>query len=275
MRIVALSTCDSLSSYVLSEVARAVGRLDVIQVEMNWQVKHSRRGGLASLASLPGRAIRSIERRLYRAPRERREALRLAELLANEHEIPRTAAPAPVAVLRSDELTSGSATACETLARLAPDLLLVHRAPLLPRTIYALARLGAWNLHYGLAPEYRGEGGLFWPLYFGELDRVGVTLHEIDDGVDTGRTIERRRLPVAPDDDEVTLTATAARAAATMIVDNVLLLQSRLEEKLEKKSEACSNEAAPAVRSRYFRQRDRRIWHDLICWLRRPGGRAS
>lgn len=46
-----------------------------------------------------------------------------------------------------------------------------------------------FNLHFSLLPAYRGCLTAFWPIYFGEK-RTGVTLHEIDQGIDTGPIVD-------------------------------------------------------------------------------------
>lgn len=45
------------------------------------------------------------------------------------------------------------------------------------------------NAHQGLSPYYRGSGTNFWPFYNEEPEYVGVTVHYIDRGVDTGKII--------------------------------------------------------------------------------------
>ena len=45
------------------------------------------------------------------------------------------------------------------------------------------------NIHQGLSPYYRGSGTNFWPFVNGELECVGVTVHYIDHGIDTGGII--------------------------------------------------------------------------------------
>ena len=45
------------------------------------------------------------------------------------------------------------------------------------------------NLHQGVSPYFRGSGTNFWPFVLGKLEYVGVTVHQIDRGVDTGGII--------------------------------------------------------------------------------------
>ena len=54
------------------------------------------------------------------------------------------------------------------------------------RSIFNLARKGTFALHPGICPEYRNAHGCFWALVNRDLDRVGMSLLRIDEGVDTG-----------------------------------------------------------------------------------------
>ena len=48
-----------------------------------------------------------------------------------------------------------------------------------------------FNLHFSLLPKYRGCHTAIWPILYGESDH-GVTIHEIDAGVDTGAIVAQR-----------------------------------------------------------------------------------
>jgi methionyl-tRNA formyltransferase len=57
---------------------------------------------------------------------------------------------------------------------------------LLDKEIYEIPRAGTFVLHPGICPEYRNAHGCFWALANRDLDRVGMTLLRVDNGVDTG-----------------------------------------------------------------------------------------
>lgn len=56
-----------------------------------------------------------------------------------------------------------------------------------------LKTLEVFNIHFSLLPKYRGCFTSFWPILNGEHES-GVTLHEIDEGIDTGRIIAQKRI---------------------------------------------------------------------------------
>ncbi|MEK7185462.1 MAG: formyltransferase family protein [Patescibacteria group bacterium] len=57
-----------------------------------------------------------------------------------------------------------------------------------------------FNMHLGLSPYYRGSGTNFWPLYEAKLGYVGVTIHYIDPGIDSGPIIVQGRPKIEVDD---------------------------------------------------------------------------
>lgn len=83
-----------------------------------------------------------------------------------------------------DNPNSDDATRC--LAELRPDVIIARCKFLLKPAIFRLARVGSFALHPGICPEYRNAHGCFWALTRRDLDRVGMTLLKIDEGVDTG-----------------------------------------------------------------------------------------
>ena len=74
----------------------------------------------------------------------------------------------------------------ELLADLQPDLIAVACFPyIFPSALLQLPRYGCLNLHPSLLPAYRGPLPLFWMARQGER-QAGVTLHFLDEGLDTG-----------------------------------------------------------------------------------------
>lgn len=55
-----------------------------------------------------------------------------------------------------------------------------------------------FNIHFSLLPKYRGTMTSFWPIVFGEKE-TGVTLHEIDEGIDTGNIIFQMKFEIKED----------------------------------------------------------------------------
>lgn len=94
------------------------------------------------------------------------------------------AAPASVAVCRTSD--PNSPEVATFLRSLTPDLMVARCKRILKPAIFTVPRLGTYVLHPGICPEYRNAHGAFWALANDDLDKVGLTLLKIDQGVDTG-----------------------------------------------------------------------------------------
>ena len=88
----------------------------------------------------------------------------------------------------------------EQIHKLKPDLLCVASFPFrLPDEVISAAPLGAINAHPSLLPKHRGPDPLFWTYLDGDVES-GVTIHWIDDGIDSGLVlVEGGRVPGCDD----------------------------------------------------------------------------
>ncbi len=62
-----------------------------------------------------------------------------------------------------------------------------------------LARLGGINYHPSLLPKYRGGTAMNWAVINGETE-TGVTIHQIDEGIDSGPMPLQEKVTIDPDD---------------------------------------------------------------------------
>ena len=113
-----------------------------------------------------------------------------------------------------------------TFAALGADAAVVAAYGLiLPRAILAAPRLGCLNVHASLLPKYRGAAPIQWSVIHGERE-TGVTLMQMDAGMDTGAMLLQRALPV---DDRVTageLHVTLSRLGAEVLRDGLAALKA-------------------------------------------------
>lgn len=88
-----------------------------------------------------------------------------------------------------------SSSGClELLRAFAPDLVVLGGTRILRPPVLAIPSRGTVNAHPGLLPQLRGSSSVAWALYK-DLP-VGSTVHYVDEGIDTGPILLRRRLPV-------------------------------------------------------------------------------
>ncbi len=148
----------------------------------------------------------------------------------------------------------------------APHLMVVFGAPILASAIHALPVRGSINVHLGIAPHYRGAHTLFWPLLRGDADGVGITIHRIEDGVDTGEVLVQGFPEIRRGDGEAEVWARSILLAARLLPDAVGAEMAR------------EGRLVPAPgsppRGECFRHRDRTPLTDFAYLLRRASGRA-
>ncbi|MCD8266885.1 MAG: methionyl-tRNA formyltransferase [Prevotellaceae bacterium] len=90
------------------------------------------------------------------------------------------------------------------LSSFQADLQVVVAFRMLPEVVWAMPRLGTFNLHAALLPQYRGAAPINWALINGETE-TGVTTFFLDKDIDTGLVIHQRRTPISPTDNAESL----------------------------------------------------------------------
>jgi len=83
--------------------------------------------------------------------------------------------------------------AISRLRRWSPDLIVFTGGNILREELLEIPRLGVLNVHLGLLPEIRGMSSPEWSLL--QNVPVGVTIHYIDSGIDTGPILRKYELP--------------------------------------------------------------------------------
>jgi hypothetical protein len=101
--------------------------------------------------------------------------------------------------LECGEINSGGFAAL--LEEIGPDIVVVlGNSVIKPRVISIPAR-GMINIHSGLSPYYRGTWSYGWPIVNREPEYIGVTVHSVDAGIDTGGIIFQTKPMLEPEDD--------------------------------------------------------------------------
>ena len=79
------------------------------------------------------------------------------------------------------------------------DLFVVVAFRMLPKVVWEMPKLGTFNLHAALLPQYRGAAPINWAVINGDKT-TGVTTFMIDEGMDTGGIMYRYDCKIGPDD---------------------------------------------------------------------------
>ncbi len=85
------------------------------------------------------------------------------------------------------------------LESLNANLQVVVAFRMLPAQVWKMPKLGTFNLHASLLPQYRGAAPINWAVINGEKT-TGVTTFFIDDKIDTGAIILKEETAIAPNE---------------------------------------------------------------------------
>jgi methionyl-tRNA formyltransferase len=83
----------------------------------------------------------------------------------------------------------------ESLQVLQPDVQVVVAFRMLPEAVWSLPRLGTFNMHASLLPQYRGAAPINWAIINGETE-TGVTTFLLDREIDAGKILFQERIPI-------------------------------------------------------------------------------
>jgi len=121
--------------------------------------------------------------------------------------------------IRTDEFLNG-------LREFSPDLIVVTAyGRILPGPLLNLPPLGTVNVHGSLLPKYRGAAPIQWAVINGEPE-TGITIMQMDEGMDTGDILLPGALPIAPDDTAGTLSVKMAELGGKLLVEALELLKA-------------------------------------------------
>lgn len=135
----------------------------------------------------------------------------------------------------------------EELRAYEADIILVAAyGRILPPTILSLPRLGCINVHGSLLPSYRGAAPIQTAILRGEKE-AGVTIMQMDAGLDTGDMLLRGAIPVGDQDSSTTMIPKLAALGADLLLQ-VLDLVSRGLLTPQKQDDSLSSLAPPLTK---------------------------
>ena len=106
---------------------------------------------------------------------------------------------------------------------------------ILKKDIILLPKMGFLNCHAGALPFYRGRNILNWALINDEKE-CGVTVHFIDEGIDTGDIILQKKRVISDKDDYSTLLKKAESLCAECLYEAIIKVESGDFERIKQKS---------------------------------------
>lgn len=94
---------------------------------------------------------------------------------------------------------------------------------IIPPAILEMPAQGFINFHYGLLPQCRGPHPILWHLLNNDKE-AGVTVHKVDEGIDTGDIIMQEKLPIGDNDTYGTLQSKLAFLGAQVAANLLKIL---------------------------------------------------
>ena len=108
----------------------------------------------------------------------------------------------------------------EALRAWQPDLGIVIAFRMLPEVVWAMPRLGTFNLHASLLPQYRGAAPINWAIINGETE-TGVTTFLLNHEIDKGAIIGQIRVPIGAEDTIGTMYERLMEVGTGLVLDTV------------------------------------------------------
>ena len=108
----------------------------------------------------------------------------------------------------------------EALSAIGADLFIVIAFRMLPEAVWAMPRLGTFNLHASLLPKYRGAAPINHAIINGEKE-TGITTFFLKHEIDTGDMIDQRTISIGEDENAGEIHDRLMTLGAEAVVDTV------------------------------------------------------
>jgi methionyl-tRNA formyltransferase len=139
----------------------------------------------------------------------------------------------PVSLRRDGKFPEEAALAHDLLASTPHDVMVVAAYGLiLPQSVLDIAPLGCINIHGSLLPRWRGAAPIHRAIEAGDTE-TGITIMQMDQGLDTGPMLAMEALPILEDDTTGSLHDRLAVLGGRMIVDCLRSLATQAGRRLD------------------------------------------
>ena len=153
-------------------------------------------------------------------------------LKVNESAVKKYAVANGIPVLQPDKLKDPAFL--EALAAWKADLFVVVGFRMLPEVVWKMPKMGTFNLHAALLPQYRGAAPINWAVINGE-NLTGVTTFMIDQKIDTGGILLRQECRIEPTDTAGDVHDKLMAIGANLVVETVEgLIQKNVETRVQR-----------------------------------------
>jgi methionyl-tRNA formyltransferase len=103
------------------------------------------------------------------------------------------------------KVTSVNSFECiEALLKIKPELIIVCGTRIISKSVLESLSVKFINIHAGITPKYRNVHGGYWAIVNDDVENCGVTVHLVDEGIDTGSIIYQQKIPITKKDNFTT-----------------------------------------------------------------------
>ncbi len=122
----------------------------------------------------------------------------------------------------------------EALKAWKADIFVVVAFRMLPKVVWEMPKLGTFNLHAALLPQYRGAAPINWAVINGDK-ATGVTTFMIDEGMDTGGIMFREQCLIGPDENVGQIHDKLMAIGSDLVVQTVdAIIEGNIETRVQK-----------------------------------------
>ena len=143
----------------------------------------------------------------------------------------------------------------EELTKLQPDVIINQSQSIIKKELLDIPKIGVLNRHNALLPKNRGRLTPFWVLYKGEKE-TGVSIHFVEEGVDSGDIVIQEKYSVCENDTFNTLVKKNYEIAPKAILKALALLESGFRDFIPNDDNQATYNTTPTLKEAWeFRMR--------------------
>ncbi len=133
------------------------------------------------------------------------------------------------------------------IKKINPDLQIVVAFRMLPEKVWTLPKLGTFNLHASLLPNYRGAAPINWAIINGEK-KTGITTFFLDKEIDTGKIIMQKQIEIKETYNAEDLHNILMTKGADLVVDTIKnIIENKIQPIEQKKLITKNLKTAPKI----------------------------
>ncbi|WP_455586250.1 methionyl-tRNA formyltransferase [Bacteroides sp.] len=149
----------------------------------------------------------------------------------------------------------------QSLRDLKADLQIVVAFRMLPEVVWNMPRLGTFNLHASLLPQYRGAAPINWAVINGDTE-TGITTFFLRHEIDTGEVIQQVRVPIADTDNVEIVHDKLMVLGGRLVVETVDAILNNTVQSIPQEEMAVIGELRPAPK--IFKETCRINWNQPV-----------